>query len=175
MFQVTFWCSPVRSIFAIFFLRFCFDEFGLLLSNVDTKPQFFAASVLKDLTIFLPKYFSPIWFSSVAFQLSYIRSKMHCVSSGIQDLILLLLDIILSLESCERSQKRQKAVSNHFGDNEDFFIEMYFFLDNGLKSQQWKVQLFWNKIKFGGFTVDFKGSKRLFRSKCLVLDKRKRP
>ena len=53
-------------------------------------------------------------------------SKMHCVSSGIQDQILLLLDIILSLKNCESSQKWQQPVPVHFGHSEKFFIEMYF-------------------------------------------------
>ena len=45
------------------------------------------------------------------------------------------------------------------------------FLDNGLKSQQGTVQFFWNKIKFEGFTIDFKGNKWLLWSKCLELNK----
>ena len=94
-------------------------------------------------------------------QLCYIWSKMHCVSNGIQHQVLLLLDIILSLENCERSQKWQQPVPDHFSDSEKFFIEMYF-LDNGLKSQQWTVQLFWNRIKFKGLTIDFKGSNCYF-------------
>ena len=49
------------------------------------------------------------------------------------------------------------------------------FLDNGLKSHQGTVQLLWNKIKFEGFTIDFKGNKWLLWSRCLELDKRKRP
>ena len=52
---------------------------------------------------------------------------MHCVSSGIQDQVLFLLDIILSIENCERSQKWQQPVLDHFGDSREFFIEMYFF------------------------------------------------
>ena len=52
---------------------------------------------------------------------------MHCVSSGIQDQVLLLLDIILSLENCERSQKWLQPDPNHFGNSKEFFIEMYFF------------------------------------------------
>ena len=44
---------------------------------------------------------------------------MHCVSSGIQDQILPLLDIILSLENCERSQKWQQPVPDHFGESEE--------------------------------------------------------
>ena len=55
------------------------------------------------------------------------------------------------------------------------FSASCFFLDNGLKSQQETVQFFWNKIKFEGFTIDFKGNKWLFWSRCLELDKRKRP
>ena len=51
---------------------------------------------------------------------------MNCVSSGIQDQILLLLDIILSLENYERSQKWQQPVPNHFGDSEEFFSELFF-------------------------------------------------
>ena len=47
---------------------------------------------------------------------------MHWVSSGIQEQILLLLDIILSLENCDRSQKWQQPVPYHFGDREEFFI-----------------------------------------------------
>ena len=50
-----------------------------------------------------------------------------------------------------------------------------FFLDNGLKSRQGTVQLFWNKIKLEGFTIDFKGDKWLLCSRCLELNKRKRP
>ena len=50
-----------------------------------------------------------------------------------------------------------------------------FFLDNGLKSQQETLQLFWNKIKFEGFTTDFKGNIWLLWSRCLEMDKRKRP
>ena len=34
---------------------------------------------------------------------------------------------------------------------------------------------FWNRINFEGFTIGFKSSKWLLRSKCLVLDERKRP
>ena len=49
-------------------------------------------------------------------------SKMHCVSSGIQDQILLLLDIILSLKNLERNQKWQQPVPDHFADNEELFI-----------------------------------------------------
>ena len=48
-------------------------------------------------------------------------------------------------------------------------------MDNGLKSQQGTLQRFWNKIKFEGFTVDFKGNKWLLWSRCFQLDKRKRP
>ena len=44
-----------------------------------------------------------------------------------------------------------------------------------MKSQQWTVQRFRNKIKFEGFTIDFKGNKWLLWSKYLELDKRKRP
>ena len=49
------------------------------------------------------------------------------------------------------------------------------FLNNGLKSQQGTIQRFWNKIKFEGLTIDFKGNKWLLWSRCLELDKRKRP
>ena len=49
------------------------------------------------------------------------------------------------------------------------------FLDKGLKSQQVTVQLFRNKIESEGFTIDFKSNKWLLWSKCLELDKRKRP
>ena len=42
-------------------------------------------------------------------------------------------------------------------------------------SQQGTVQLFWNKIKFEGFTIDFKGNKWLLWSRYLELDKKKRP
>ena len=52
---------------------------------------------------------------------------MHCVSSSIEDQNLLLLDIILSLERSERSQKWQQPVPDHFGHSEEFFIEMFFF------------------------------------------------
>ena len=55
------------------------------------------------------------------------------------------------------------------------FSASCFFLDNALKSQQGTVQLFWKKIKFEGFTIDFKGNKCLLWSSCLELDKRKRP
>ena len=54
-------------LFFINFLRyfsftFCFLEFGPLLSHIKTKPQLsFAASVLKDVTNFLPIYFSTLW------------------------------------------------------------------------------------------------------------------
>ena len=48
-------------------------------------------------------------------------------------------------------------------------------MDNGLKSQQGTLQGFWNKINFEGFTIDFKGNKWLLRSRCLELDKKKRP
>ena len=44
-----------------------------------------------------------------------------------------------------------------------------------MKSQQGTLQRFWNKIKFEGFTIDFKGNKWLIWSRCLELDKRKRP
>ena len=54
------------------------------------------------------------------------------------------------------------------------FSASCFFLDNGLKSQQGTVQRFWNKIKFEGFTIDFKGNKWLLWSRCLELDKKKR-
>ena len=49
-------------------------------------------------------------------------SKMHGFSSGIQDQILLSLDIILLLENCERSQKWQQPVPDHFGDNDELLI-----------------------------------------------------
>ena len=51
---------------------------------------------------------------------------MHCVSSGIQDQILLLFDITLSLKNCERNQKWQQPVRDHFGASDEFFIEKYF-------------------------------------------------
>ena len=51
---------------------------------------------------------------------------MQGLSSGIQDQILILPDIILSLENCERSPKWQQPVPDHFGDSEKFLIEMYF-------------------------------------------------
>ena len=53
---------------------------------------------------------------------------MHCVSSGLQDQVLLFLDIIVSLEKCERSQKCDNSQFPIFlGDRDEFFIEMYFF------------------------------------------------
>ena len=69
---------------------------------------------------------------------------------------------------------QQPPVTDHFNSREDFLSEL-FFLDDGLKSQQGTVQLFWNKIKFEGFTIDFKGKKWLPWPRCLELDKRKRP
>ena len=43
------------------------------------------------------------------------------------------------------------------------------------KSQEGTVQLFWKQIKFDGLTIDFKSNKLLLWSKCLELDKTKRP
>ena len=73
-----------------------------------------------------------------------------------------------------KTKKWQQPLPDHFDGSEDFFSHL-FFLDNGLKSQQGTVQLFWDKIKFEGFTIDFKGNKWLLWSRCLQLDKRKRP
>ena len=69
------------------------------------------------------------------FQQCYISFKMLFVSSGIQDQILLLLDIFPSLDKCEKKIKNlQQLVSDAFEDSERVFIELYFF-DNGLNSQ----------------------------------------
>ena len=72
-----------------------------------------------------------------------------------------------------KPKKWQQPAPDHFDGGEDFFSELVF-LDNSLKSQQETVQLFWNKIKFEGFTIDFKGDKWLLCSRCLELNKRKR-
>ena len=53
-------------------------------------------------------------------------------------------------------------------------FSLSFFLHDGLKSQQGTLQLFWNKIEFEGFTIDFKSNKWLLWSKCLELDEKKR-
>ena len=61
-FQVMFWCSLIRSFVRFFVLRFCFYESETPIFNIETKPQLsFAASVLKDVTNVLPKYFSTVW------------------------------------------------------------------------------------------------------------------
>ena len=99
---------------------------------------------------------------------------MPCVSSGIQDQILLLLDIVLPLEYCEIVKKWEQPVPDHFGYSDEFFIETYF-LDNGLRSQQLTVQLFRNRINFEGFAIDFKCSMWLLWSNCLIVDERKCP
>ena len=45
-----------------FVCSFCFHELVPLVSNMKTKPQLaFAASVLKDISNFLPGHFSTIW------------------------------------------------------------------------------------------------------------------
>ena len=70
----------------------------------------------------------------------------------------------------------QQPAPDHLDGSEDFFSELFFcFLDNGLRSQQGTMQLFRNRITFEGFTINFKSNKRLLWSKCLELDKRKRP
>ena len=69
-----------------------------------------------------------------------------------------------------KPKKWQQPVPDHFDGSEEFFSELCF-LDNGLESQQGTVQLLWNKIKFEGFTIDFKGNKWFLWSKCLELDK----
>ena len=99
---------------------------------------------------------------------------MHCASSAIQDQPLLLLVIFPSLGMSEKTEKVTTASSRSFDGSEDFFSELLF-LDKGLKSQQGALQLFWNKIKFEGFTIDFKSNKWLLWSKRLELDTRKRP
>ena len=99
---------------------------------------------------------------------------MHCVSSVIQDQLLLLLFLFPSLGMSEKPEKNE---------NNQFLIILMVvktfsascFLDKGLKSQQGTAQLFSNKIKFEGFTIDFKSNKWLLWSKSLELDKKKRP
>ena len=83
------------------------------------------------------------------------------------------IDVILQIPICYRRRNR-KGNTNIKIHVQDFFSEL-FFLDNGLKSQQGTIQRFWNKIKFEGFTIDFKGNKWLLWSRCLELDKTKRP
>ena len=101
--------------------------------------------------------------------------KMHSVSSAIQDQFLFLLDMFPSLGMGEKKPRKwQQPAPDHFDGSEDFFSEL-FFLDNGLRSQQGTVPILWNRIKFEGFTINFKGNKWLLCSKCLELDKRKRP
>ena len=106
---------------------------------------------------------------------SSVRSHLKCtvVSSGIQAQIINLLDILLHSINV-------KKVKN---DNNQFLINLAallnfsascIFLYNGLNNQQWTVQLR-NTIKFEGFIVDFKGSKWLLWSSCLILDKGKVP
>ena len=95
---------------------------------------------------------------------------MHCVSSAIQDQLLLLLVISPSLGVSEKTEIASSR--NHFDGSDDFFSEL-FFLYNGLKSQLGTLQIFRNKIKFEWFTIDFKTNKWLLWSKCLELDKRK--
>ena len=99
---------------------------------------------------------------------------MHCVSNAIQDQLLLLLVMFLSLGIVRKPKKWQQPVRDHFDGSENFFSELLL-LDSGLKSQQGTIQRFWNKIKFEVFTIDFKGNKWLLWSRCLELDKRKSP
>ena len=68
---------------------------------------------------------------------------MHCASSGIKDGIFFLIDIIIPLEDCEKKWKRD---NNQFPISlvivKNFSLKCVFFSDNGLKNQQWTVQLF---------------------------------
>ena len=73
MLQVTFWCSPIRSL-TFFLRRLCFHDFGPPNCYIETKPQLsFAASVLKDKTNFLLKNFSTSW--SLLRKISAIKSN----------------------------------------------------------------------------------------------------
>ena len=74
----------------------------------------------------------------------------------------------------KKPKKWQQPVPDNFDGSEDFFSEL-FFSDDDLMSQQGTVQLFRNRIKFEGSTIDFKGNKWLLWSNCLELDKRKHP
>ena len=67
----------------------------------------------------------------------------------------------------------QQPVHDHFDVVKTFSASCFF--GNGLKSQQGRIQRFWNKFKFERFTIDFKGNKWLIWSNCLELDKKKRP
>ena len=58
---------------------------------------------------------------------------MHCFSSGIQDEILLLLDINLSFENYERSEKVQQQFPILLAIVKIFSLKC-FFSDNALKS-----------------------------------------
>ena len=52
---------------------------------------------------------------------------MQRVSSGIQDQILFLFDIFLSLDNCETSEIVATASFRSFRDSENIFSELYFF------------------------------------------------
>ena len=104
----------------------------------------------------------------------YCSLKMHSVSSAIQEQLLLLLVISPSLGMSEKIKKVTIASSRSFLMVVLIFSASCFFLYNGLKSQKGTLQFFENKIKFEGFTIDFKSNKWLIWSKCLELDKRKR-
>ena len=60
---------------------------------------------------------------------------MHCVSSGIQDQLLLLLDVFPSLGMSEKTEEMTTTNLDDFYGSEKFLSELCF-LENGWKSQQ---------------------------------------
>ena len=72
---------------------------------------------------------------------------MHCLSSEVQNQLILLLYIFPSLGKSEKTEKMTTASSLSFWWHWRLF-QRAVFLDKGLKIQQGTVQLFWSKIKF---------------------------
>ena len=54
----------------------------------------------------------------------------------------------------------------------NIFSASYVFWITVWRANMEQSNFFWNKIKFEGFTIDFKGNKWLLWSKCLELDKK---
>ena len=75
---------------------------------------------------------------------------MHCVSSAIQDQLLLLLVIFPSLSMSVKTKKVTTVSCDHFDDSEDFFSELFFWITVWRASKE--------QFNFFGTKSNLKGS-----------------